>query len=494
MRSEYTDELEAFNEAYARETYLYFAGQKRTPELEPIYDRYGYLFGADEIESLRLDAETAFGERDRKALRYLRTSAVRWHLEAEVRPLSDEIASHDARATVRWAGRHVAFTATSRLLGAEERPEDRHELEARRATVVDETNDLREERLASVHQAAKNLGAESYLALFEELTGVDVGALAGACSGLLAETEARFVTAFESVLAARASVRLADATPADAAFAFRVREFERWFPAARLRTTYRDVMAGLGIRTGAQENVRLDLDDRPGKRDGAFSAAIRVPDEIVLVQRPSGGYGDFRVFMHEAGHAQHAAHTSPDTRVAFVRAGDRAPAEAYAFLFQNLLLDGEFLEETFSVGRESALAGLASIERAYEVRRYAGRLLYERELHGGTLHGSSRERFVVLGREAAHVTEPAPGYLSSVGDGLRVLDYVRGLALEVQMRDHLKTRFGRRWWSIRRAGDLLRDLWWTGNEYSAEEIVSELSLGELSLSPLVEDLLGGLKG
>ncbi len=493
MRSEYTDEFEAFSEAYSREEYLYDSGRKASLDLEPVFDRYGYLFRAEEIEDLRVAAADAFHDRDRRALGYLRDAATEYHLDALVRPLTEEIASHAASATVRWGRREIPFLATRALAIREPRAEARRELESLRARVFEETNDLRAERLEKQHDGARSLGADSYLALWSDLRGVDYIALAESARQLLSATERPYAEALEPALTSRAEVRPADATRTDALHAFRLGDFARAFPGPRMPVVYRAALAGLGIRTGAQGNIRLDLDERPTKSPRAFCAAIRVPDEVVLSLRPSGGYQDYRALLHEAGHAQHFGYTSPDARVAFTRAGDRALSETYAFLFENLLLEPEFLGEFFGLGAAKPFVAVAALERAYFVRRYAGKLIYETWLHSAGALAGARERYVESLDEATRVRWPAAEHLSDVDDGLYVASYLRAWALEVQLRDHLKTRFGRQWWASRPAGDLLKELWATGKEYTADDLATELGLGAISFDPLEADVVERLR-
>lgn len=90
------------------------------------------------------------------------------------------------------------------------------------------------------------------------------------------------------------------------------------------------------------------------------------------------------------------------------------------------------------------------------------------------------------------VRYPRSDALSDLDDGFYVADYLRAWALEVLVREHLKTRFGNRWWSSRAAGALLRELWATGSEYSADEIAAELGLGPICFEPLADDLRRGM--
>ena len=47
----------------------------------------------------------------------------------------------------------------------------------------------------------------------------------------------------------------------------------------------------------------------------------------------------------------------------------------------------------------------------------------------------------------------------------------------MQMREHLKTRYGRAWWRARKAGEMLVDIWNTGHRYRVEELASYVGLG-----------------
>jgi oligoendopeptidase F len=68
-------------------------------------------------------------------------------------------------------------------------------------------------------------------------------------------------------------------------------------------------LADFGIDLHSQENVHLDIEQRPSKSPRAFCAPIEVPDKVMLVIQPIGGADDWRAFFHEAGHAEHFGNT-----------------------------------------------------------------------------------------------------------------------------------------------------------------------------------------
>lgn len=493
MRSDYTAEFESFSEQFTRAWYRFTAGLDTTLDLEPVFDRFGYLFTIEQIKELAAEADGAFTVRDSKAARYLRAAAIEEHFALTTRALDEAIADRDASATVALNGQDIPFLSIRPRLRSEPRAEVRRELSRKRDRVVEGGNDLRCERFEKHRDEAKALGAVSMAALWSEALGIDHASLAGRAGTLLPATEERYASTLATVLRDRVGVAIGDATRDDLAFALRLGDFDAAFPARRMTMVYRDLFAGFGIRTGSQENIRLDLEDRPSKSPRPFCSPIRVPDEVVLVVRPAGGFADFGALLHEGGHAQHFGFTSAGTHVAFARTGDRASSEVWAFLMQYLLLDPRFLTDTFGLGDALELRRVAALERCSMVRRHVAKLQYEEALLSGrTSLADAASAYVDCLGNATLVRVSRCDYLADLDDGFYVADYLRAWALEVLVRDYLRTRFGNHWWTSRYAGSLLKELWSTGFEYSADEIAAELGLGPIEFDPLADDLVEGL--
>src|SRR5207249_12243715 len=136
-----------------------------------------------------------------------------------------------------------------------------------------------------------------------------------------------------------------------------------------------------GIDLHAQENVHLDIEQRPSKSPRAFCAPIEVPDKVMLVIQPIGGADDWRALFHEAGHTEHFAHTSPDLAMEERRLGDNAVTEGCAMLLQQLTDEPASLTRRLDVGRPDELAREGATGPLYFGRRYCAKLLYEIEVH-----------------------------------------------------------------------------------------------------------------
>jgi hypothetical protein len=83
-------------------------------------------------------------------------------------------------------------------------------------------------------------------------------------------------------------------------------------------------------------------------------------------------------------------------------------------------------------------------------------------------------------------------HLRAVAEPLQSGDRLRARAFAAQMREHLKTQYGSRWWAARKAGELLVDVWNTGQRHTVEELASLLGLGRLSYDWLASASLNEL--
>jgi hypothetical protein len=94
--------------------------------------------------------------------------------------------------------------------------------------------------------------------------------------------------------------------------------------------------------------------------------------------------------------------------------------------------------------------------------------------------------YAELQTEATGFKRNPAHYLSDVDDGFYAGAYLRAWVFEAALREYLRTRYGRRWWASRKAGDELIDLWNTSSRYTVEELARLLGLGELSFDLLAD--------
>ncbi|HZS10370.1 MAG TPA: hypothetical protein VFD58_36410 [Blastocatellia bacterium] len=494
MLTEYRQRFTRFQTELRREEYLFRSGQKDHPETAHIYSDESDLFSRSSIGELEqaLADVSEYRETERDAIRRLIAFAIEGGLAARVRELSAEVADYEARATIKVEAHTISFQAASAAIASEPDRQRRHELEARCDEVIKGSQDLRAERLERLHEAAQGAGGTpgsgNYLTLYRELRGVDYETVAARATGFLSETESRYVTAFAPLLVRDARVSIDEATRADIEYFGRLARFDEHFPPWRWREVYEETFRGLGIRTWQQSNIQLDDRPSPRKRPRPFCSPIQIPDEIKLVINPGGGPFHYQGFLHEAGRAQHFAWTSPNLYPEFRYSGDAAVTETYAALFQYLLLDEKWLAQMPGFHESAEFRQTLAVHKLMRARCHAAMIKYEVELHAGKLKGVAGQRYAELLSDAARVKYDEAGHLRDAGDDFHSAECLRALAFEAQLREYLKSKYGSRWWTSRKAGEMLIDLWNIGLRYPAERLAAMIGLGELSFDWLAAEL------
>jgi hypothetical protein len=461
----YRVELEEMTAETLAEYYAHNAGLKATMEMAPIYDRYGHL---TTLASARELADTG-------APAELQRFAAEAYVGDGTKHLTDEAANREAALTVPFDGGEIPYREVRPRLLNEPDHGRRRELHRRRCEVTQrELNPLLESIALRERELTAELGASTVLELYERF-GFDPAELRAHTDAFLEQTEALFVQELERQLRDRVGVAIEDAGPADLSRLLRAPEFDAAFPPDRALPALRATLAGMGIDIDRQRNVELDVDARRGKQPRAFCAPIRVPDRVVLVTLPQGGQEDYLALFHEAGHTEHFAHTQRSLPAEARLLGDNGVTEGFAFLFEYLVPDPHWLSARLDMPRSDDFVRFSAFIKLFMLRRYAGKLAYELELHRGTPLEELPERYAELQSAACCVPFPASDYLEDVDGGFYCTCYLRAWAFEAQLSAWLRERWGGAWFKRREAGTLLREVWELGQSLDADDLLHEIT-------------------
>ena len=462
------------------ESYLHFAGHKETYELASIYERHERLTQLDTALSLGASVD---GDRRRRELWKFACSG---YLGNFVREEAERVAELEATLTATVDGEEIPFRMLRPRLMNEENRDVRERVEAARNELTDEhLNALQLQSAQVVQRETRRLGADSYADLYRSF-GFPLDDLAEQCRRLLADTEDLWVEAGDRFFRSRVGLGLGEIRRWDVGRAWRGAQWDSAFPRDRMLPALEGTLADLGIDLRAQQNVELDLDERPTKDPRAFCAPIEVPGRIVLVMKPQGGPDDWRALFHEAGHTEHFAHTdaslSPEER----RLGDNSVTEGWAMLLEYLTTDPVWLERRLDFPRPYEFAAEGAVQLLWIVRRYAAKLLYELEFHSAEELPALQPRYVEILGDATKVEPAATDYLGDMDEGFYASEYLRAWAFEAQLRAHLRERFGNAWFSRREAGSLLRELWSEGQKPTADELLRDVTGETLELAAVAD--------
>jgi oligoendopeptidase F len=482
-----TRELDAFRDDADRfiaeideEYYLHYAGLKESLELEQIYERHADLTKLETAKRL----EGAPTELWRFACEGFLGNLTRSHQE--------RLAKVESELEPEVDGERIPFRMLRPVISNEPDRARRQRLEETRLRLTDEElNPVYLDAARIDREAVRQLGAPNYYELYKRF-GFRLDELAEQCTEVLDATERLWEETGDRLFRERLGVSLAEARAWDVPRLFRAPEWDRAFPSDAMLPALEGSLRDLGIDLSSQDNVHLDIEQRPAKSPRAFCSPIEVPDKVMLVIQPIGGRDDWEALFHEAGHTEHYAHTSRDLPLEARRLGDMAVTEGWAMLLQHLVMEPRWLQRRLDVPRVEQLANEGAASLLYFVRRYSAKLLYEIEFFQADDPASMKDRYVELLTEAYRFPATPENYLSDNDGSFYVSGYLRSWAFEAQLRDFLRGAFGNDWFTRREAGDLLRELWSLGQGPTAEALLAEVTGAQLEMAAVTERVREGL--
>ena len=491
----YRRRAEEFVGALDLEYYEHFSGRKARCDTAAVYDRYPELFTREAIDGLEELYATVRDDDPRWRLAYLLAFAIDGYLGEQTKHLGDEIANTEGETTITVDGESIGLRQASVAQANEPDRARRERIQAARlAATAERLNPLLDTLWRRSHDLAVGLGYPDYKELYGTVKGQDYDHLRAELETFLADTEGLYERVMDRLVRERLGLTLAELSYADLPYLWRAEGFDHAFRADALLPSLRRTLAGLGIDLDAQTNVHLDTEVRELKSPRAFCAPVRVPDEIYLCVLPQGGQDDFGMLLHEAGHTEHFAHVRPDLAFEYRHLGDNAVTEGFAFIFDHLLGSREWLGQILDYEDSDQYVRFAAVNDLYFMRRYAGKLSYEVQLH--TQNGPLDEMPALYSRKlsaATKVAVPEENYLVDVDEGFYCASYLRAWMLEGALRVMLQDGFGKSWFASEEAGDWLKGLWAQGQQLTAERLLLRYGGGRLNADPikhLFEQVLG----
>jgi hypothetical protein len=482
MDPELVRRVEAFSAEVGREQYRALAGLTSRPALAEVYERYADLFRTDTISAVA-DAERATTGDPRRRLRALREFLVTSAAERAGADVRDRRLAWEAEKQLYVAGEVIPFRQAVRALADAEDPEERRAIWAARVEALREIEPLDRDRFERDWEVFRLAGGGLPEA-WEALTGIELAPLAESAREVLAETEAIYRDLLTYVLPRRLGVTLSEATAADRPRLERAPWFDVHFAVEDPVAVARRQLAEIGWELEVGGRVTLDLEARPTKSPRAFCAVIRVPDEIVLVVSRTGGWRDWYAFYHELGHAQHFARVAAALPFEDRALGDTSVTEAFARLFDRLPTQAAWLARYLGLrGAERAeFTRYAALVDLLQLRRQAGKLLYELELHGSGRFDGMPELYAERMEEATLLPHDPAAYLDDVDPHFYCARYLRAWSLSALLTDHLREQFDEDWYRNPRSAPYLEALFARGHAEDGDALARRLGEERLTFA------------
>lgn len=473
----------------ALEYFNAFSGQQEELRIAAILEKYPELFTRETYDYvMKMQPGDAVDERQLRFLRMVFTSN---YFSDRLKEYTDRIANAEGNAVVEVDGEKLPYRAVPVVLSNEADYTRRGDIGHAYIRELAKLNPLRLEADELSREIVTELGYRDTIELVEKLDRLRVYPMRDLLKQFLTDTPDVYAERLAYYAKDLGGMAPDQVRHEDIGFIMRGNRFDEFFPPMDMVPALARTLKGLGIDLDNQPNTTLDLEERPRKTPRAFCIAIHSPTDVRLVLQPRGGHDDYSTLFHEAGHLQFGAHMSAQLPYVYRNYGDTSVHESYAFLFQHLVEDPAWWSEIMGV--KSGVEGFidfARFQRLYFLRRYGAKLQYEVEYYergGGAALAPTYAQWL---EEGTQVPYPEERYLDDFDGGFYVLQYLQAWIWEKQLRDFLKDRFGEAWFTNRRAGDFLRELWSQGQKYDVWEVAEQLGFDGLDIKPLQQEIAG----
>ena len=482
------------------------------------YRGHGALFAKPSIDLVGAAAKRAKDDGERRALSYFKSYLVAEHIAQAISRFDDEAQNAELAATVKltWIAEPVPYKQLEILVGNEADAARRNEIEARRAEVWKGTlNPILERKEKEAQRLAKSLGYRSYVALAEEFRAVELRRYIVEGERLRQATDELYGQLLTEVAAREMKVKPSQLRRADIARLRKAPRFARFFPKELMIPSFQHFLDGVGLslKTVGGATIRIDDAMHPQKEPRAACYSIRVPDDIRITVKPTGGLDDFVTFFHEGGHALHYANAT--TKVwELQQLGPYALTEGLAETFGHVWDEPGWLRRyrafverwnqdhktSFAVMTDADIVEVVHqriFDEVYFLRRYASaKLIYESALHGGDpalwrgVYGGPTGDLAALYRD---LFSKAYGFALDEADGLRfrtdvddlfyAADYSRAFGLANLIHEGLRAKLGPAWFEKPAAGAVFKELAADGNRLLPDEVAKRFGYAQLDFAP-----------
>lgn len=459
-------------------------------------------------EALRRLGKSPRDDEEARALDFLYTSLALSVVGRETAPFDDEEANAETSATVRlpWIEEEVAYRDLDAMLSAEEDAGRRAVILGKVGEVYrDVLNPIIERKELRAQEVVRELGFPSYIDLSQRFRWLDLKSLIAQIDVFYKATDELYGKLLDEEAREALGVPGAKMRRADIGRLARAPHLEKFLPQELVIPAFEEFLRGIGLDLTTAAGTQIDIDDAPNpkKEPRAACFPLRVPRDIRITVKPSGGLDDFHTMFHEGGHALHFGWTtSPHWE--FQQLGNSWSTEGWAEFFSHSWDDPSWLiryrdfVRRWNEDHPGANVPLMTDEdirltvrhrvfwNIYFVRRYGhAKLIYESVLHGGDpslwrdVYGGQTKDLQELYRTVFQdaygfpmTSQDALRFRTDVDDFFYAADYTRAYLLADMMQEAMRWKFGEDWFGNPEVGRWLREVFWKdGTRLQGDEIV-----------------------
>ncbi len=468
---------ERMQEELNREHYLLGAGLKEKPEYDRIFERYPELADmktATAIIREKMDLHEDAPDEVVEAYDRVIFTILELYLSLKTLAESQKMEMYEMSAEVEAEGKRVPYRMVPLLIQKESKRDKRRLYYDATLPVVEKLTSMKLEIYRKALMVVrKDFGYPNLYEYHNARKMDDFSAYAGRMKDFLKETEEEYRPLAEEFFGEILGLRWGEVEPYDSPYLVSGSAFDVSLKLPDV-DTLRETLRRGGIDLDSMPNLRIDDEVRPKKSPRAFCVPIKIPDEVVVVVKPSGAFSDVSTLFHEMGHGLHFAFTDRNLPVPHRLMGRVGTSEIYSFNMQ-YVTDQPLWLDAFAVGWDDRFVKFRRFVYLYYRRRYAAKVIYEVELFkGDDWERVGPDLYERILTDATGVHHNRERYFLDIDWGFYSVDYSQAWEVEAALREFLKGEFGEDWFFKPEAYEYLKGLWSLGMKYAPLKLASKL--------------------
>ncbi|MCW2926790.1 MAG: hypothetical protein JWM86_758, partial [Thermoleophilia bacterium] len=264
-----------------------------------IYAEYAHLYTPEQLASLAGAREQARDDDERERLDRLWFEAADSVAAADVVQAAQDLTNERLAWRVDFDGEPRSSNALGAMVAAEEDFERREAIFALMCR-ADEEFASRDIELAARSQElrAAVFGLDGEVGIASARMGIDIARFSRQVSDVADQTAAAYATQAAVLFPALLGRDVERPSRAHAAYMRSLHGWDHVYTRERMVEVCEQTVLELGFDMDAIPTIHADLEDRPEKDPRACVIPVRVPEEVHLVVRPTGGLTDYHAFLH----------------------------------------------------------------------------------------------------------------------------------------------------------------------------------------------------
>lgn len=468
-------------------------GLKDKLETAKIYKKYAKVFDKKNLAEISLTLKKSSKSKTEREI----TERLYFCISANLVGLltaraQDQITTYFTNAKVKIKNEDIPYFQIAPLISKESIFEKREQLANAASRVVTKTNPKQIALLKDEIKLLKNLGFKGYIDYFEKAKKTDYRQFYKVVARIKAETDALWEKEIQAISLEVLKKPFKKIRSCHLLYLRSMSMFDSFYPVDKVVPAFSRMAHNLGF-ADFLSSIKIDSANRPRKNPRAVCYWPNPPKEIHLVIKPIGGEQDFEAMLHEGGHALHGASCDPKLPYT-LRALSRSNAltETYAFIFEDLVFEPAWLTSFLNVSAYTAgrIKKHAYFVNLMMLRRYLGKFSFEYQMFSGLLKGRTLQQGPTLYKRNLEDTTgfitPKINWLVDMDSGFYSAEYLRAWIAAAQIKDYLAKKFGKVWFTDKKAGKFLQGLFARGVTDEVEDIIKKLGYKPWDTSFLVE--------